>query len=138
MTTLNAILAIVTVLLGGVNIFQLVYYKTQRDKLRAEADSAQVDAQHKGLDLMQDQADYLMKELSNVQTQYVNLQKQIREESANHTNTIHEKCNEIAVLKSKVVYLKGLRCYKSDCSLRISVNPKDKSDEQQFTERTKE
>lgn len=119
------ILGTVASILGGVNVFQLVYYKTQRDKLRAEADSAGVDAKHKGLDLMQDQADYLIERLNNVQEEYISLQKKLREEAANHTNTINEKCNEIAELKSKIIYFKGLRCYKSDCSMRVSINPKD-------------
>ena len=119
------ILGTVASILGGVNVFQLVYYKTQRDKLRAEADSAGVDAKHKGLDLMQDQADYLIERLNNVQEEYISLQKKLREEAANHTNIINEKCNEIAELKSKIIYFKGLRCYKSDCSMRVSINPKE-------------
>lgn len=132
---MEVISAILLALFGGANIWQFIYYKTQRDKLRAEADKLKaiadeerVNAKHKGLDLMQDQADYLLEKLNTVQADYVALQSQMRDEMANHTMTIHNKCNEIAELKSKVIYLKGIRCYKSDCSLRISVNPKDSSD----------
>ena len=38
------ILGILATSLGGINIFQFVYYKTQRDKLRAEADTATTEA----------------------------------------------------------------------------------------------
>ena len=120
--TLEWILVTATAMLGGVNVFQLVYYRTQRDKMRAEADGMAVDAQHKGLDLMQDQADYLIKQLNTMQEEYISMQKMVREQFAEHTSAITEKCNEIAALKSKVVYLKGLRCYKSDCSMRITNN----------------
>lgn len=132
---MEVVSAILLAVFGGANIWQFIYYKTQRDKLRAEADKLKamadeekVNAKHKGLDLMQDQADYLLEKLNTVQADYVALQSQMRTEMANHTMTINTKCNEIAELKSKVIYLKGIRCYKSDCSLRISVNPKDSSD----------
>lgn len=129
---MGTIEAIILSLFGGANIWQFIHYKIQRDKLRAEADKlrAQVDEErvnvrHKGLELMQDQADYLLDKLNTVQGEYIALQKQMRDEMADHSTTINTKCNEIAQLKSLVIYFKGLRCYKSDCSMRISKNPKD-------------
>lgn len=123
---------ILLLLLGGVNIFQLIFYRIQRDKMKAEAEKLKalaeeekVNAKHKGLDLMQDQADYLLNQLNTIQNEYIALQTKLREELANHTATINQKCNELAELKSKLIYFKGLRCYKSDCSCRISMNPKD-------------
>lgn len=123
---LTWLLGVLAALLGGINIFQVVYYKTQRDILRAQADSATVDAKHKGLDLMQDQYDYVFNYLSKLQVEYLDLQEKVRKDASEYTAVIQEKCNEIAEQKSKVVYYKGLRCYKSDCSTRISQNPKDK------------
>lgn len=127
---LEWILGVIAATTGGLNIFQFIYYKTQRDKLRAEADTATTEARHKGLDLMQDQYDFVFSELSKLQTEYLALQETVRRDAQEHTNTINGKCNEIAELKSKIIYYKGLRCYKSDCSLRISQNPKDKEEKQ--------
>ena len=61
------ILGILATSLGGINIFQFVYYKTQRDKLRAEADTATTEAKQKDIDLQQDQYDYLLSKLSQFQ-----------------------------------------------------------------------
>lgn len=129
MDTLHLIL---TGIFAGTNIWQFIHFKIQKEKLRAEADKLKaqadeekVNAKHKGLDLMQDQADYLIEKLNAVQSDYVALQKQMRDEMTSHLTAINAKCNEIAQLKSQVIYFKGLRCYKSDCSCRISQNPKD-------------
>ena len=123
---------IITGVFAGTNIWQFIHWKIQEDKmkaevdkLRAEADEEKFKAKHKGLDLMQDQADNLIDKLNAVQSDYVALQKQMRDEMTNHLTAINTKCNEIAQLKSQVIYFKGLRCYKSDCSCRISQNPKD-------------
>lgn len=122
------ILAVLATSLGGINIFQFVYYKTQRDKLRAEADTAVTQAKQKDIDLQQDQYDYLLSKLSQFQKDYIELQEKVQSEARTHTETITTKCNEIAELKSKIIYYKGLKCYKSDCSLRIITNPKDRED----------
>lgn len=38
-------------------------------------------------------------------------------------NKVREKCAELAELKAKVNYLKGLRCYNFSCPNRIKTNP---------------
>lgn len=118
------ILGILVTSLGGINIFQFVYYKTQRDKLRAEADTAITEARHKDIDLQQDQYDYILGKLTKFQTDYFDLLEKVQTDAREHSEVINTKCNEIADLKSKLIYYKGLKCYKSDCSLRIIVNPK--------------
>lgn len=123
------ILGIIATSLGGLNIFQIIYYKTQRDKLQAEADGATVEAKKKDIDLQQDQYDYLLSKLSKYQEDYFALFDKIQNEARIHSEVINTKCNEIAELKSKIVYYKGLRCYKSDCSTRIGQNPKDKEEQ---------
>jgi hypothetical protein len=44
------------------------------------------------------------------------------------SQAISAKCNEIATLKSKVTYLKGIRCYNFTCKHRTITNP-DKTEE---------
>lgn len=122
------ILGIIATSLGGLNIFQIIYYKTQRDKLRAEADGATVEAKKKDIDLQQDQYDYLLSKLSKFQEDYFALFDKIQNEARIHSEVINTKCNEISELKSKIIYYKGLRCYKSDCSARICQNPKEKEE----------
>lgn len=39
------------------------------------------------------------------------------------SKAIADKCTEIASLKSKVTYLKGIRCYNFTCANRIKENP---------------
>ena len=93
-------LGIVASLLAGTNIYQLICYRSMKEKLGAEAKTASVTAHQKEIDLHQDQYDYLLKKLSEFQ--------------------------KLAELKSKLIYFKGLRCYRSDCSQRIRINPDDK------------
>lgn len=126
MNSMDWILGILATSLGGVNIFQFVYYKTQRDKLRAEADAVTTEAKQKDIDLQQDQYDYLLGKLTKFQTDYFDLLEKVQTDAREHSEVINHKCNEIADLKSKLIYYKGLKCYKSDCSQRIMNNPKDK------------
>lgn len=123
--TQSWIVDIIMALLGGLNIYQFVFWRIQRDKYRAEADSVQTEARQKRTDLMQDQYDYVFSQLGKLQNEYMELQEKVRREANEHSDVIMAKCNEIAELKSKVVYYKGLRCYRSDCGIRLSLNPKD-------------
>ena len=145
MTPLEVILGIVGGLFGGLNIFQLVYWRSERRKHAAEASSADTDAKQKEIDLHQDQYDFLLQKLSDYQKEYYELAERLKQTTNNHINEIedmnrrfslliNDKCNEIAVLKSKLIYFKGLRCYDSACPKRISVNPKDDK-ERQFENR---
>ena len=120
---MTEILAIFSTVSCGLNIFQFIFWKTQRDKMRAEADSSMTDAHRKDIDLQQDQYDYLLQKLNEYQEQYFTLSKKLQDEMMSHMSDINAKCDEIAALKSKLIYFKGLRCYRSDCGHRISKNP---------------
>lgn len=123
---LDWILGTFASLLVGTNIYQLMENRSMRQKIKSEAKSAAVDAEHKEIDLHQDQYDYLLTKLSEFQKQYFELSSRLQQETQHHLEAINKKCNELAELKSKLVYFKGLRCYKSDCSYRIRTNPEDK------------
>lgn len=141
MTPIEVILSIATTLFGGLNIFQLVFWRSERKKHNAEASSADTDAKQKEIDLHQDQYDFLLQKLSDYQKEYYDLAEKLKKATTEHYNEIedmnrkfslliNDKCNEIAVLKSKLIYFKGLRCYDSACPKRISVNPKDDKERQ--------
>lgn len=119
----DTILAILTTLFGGVNIFQFLYYRSTKKKYEADADKASTSAAHDKLDLHQDQYDYVNAQLSKIQEEYYALADKYRKTMTEHLSEIDEKCNEIAELKSKLVYFKGLRCYRSDCPTRIRESP---------------
>lgn len=119
------VLGIVASLLAGTNIYQLFCYRSMKTRLTAEAKTASVEAEHKEIDLHQDQYDYLLRKLSEFQNQYFELSSKLQQETQQHLEAINAKCNELAELKSKLVYFKGLRCYRSDCSHRIRINPED-------------
>lgn len=119
------VLGIVASLLAGTNIYQLFCYRSMKTRLTAEAKTASVEAEHKEIDLHQDQYDYLLRKLSEFQNQYFELSSKLQQETQQHLEAINAKCNELAELKSKLVYFKGLRCYRSDCSHRIRINPDD-------------
>ena len=82
-------------------MFWFIYYKTQRDKLRAEASAATSEAKHKDIDLQQDQYDYLLAKLTKFQTDYFELHSKVQSDSRKHTEVINSKCNDNAELKSK-------------------------------------
>lgn len=121
-------------LLVGTNIYQLMENRSMRQKIKSEAKSAAVDAEHKEIDLHQDQYDYLLKKLSEFQKQYFELSSKLQQETQLHLEAINKKCNELAELKSKLIYFKGLRCYRSDCSKRIRLNPEDKNQQEKKEE----
>ncbi len=121
----NWILEIALTLLGGLNVYQLIYWRIQKEKLIVELENQKTEAKQKKTDLVQDQYDYVFGQLSKLQNEYLQLQDKVRKEANEHSVVIQNKCNEIAELKSKVVYYKGLRCYRSSCNIRISNNPKE-------------
>lgn len=134
---LEWVLGIIAGACGGLNIFQFIFWRLKKQTMVAEANSASTDAEQKKIDLQQDQYDYLLSKLTQYQEEYFQLGERMKEESKKHADDISasnqrfmtvvgEKCNEIAELKSKLIYFKGLRCYRSDCSQRIKCNIKDK------------
>lgn len=119
----DAFLSIIIALLGGVNIFQIFFLRSTKKKFAAEAEKASTEAQKDKVNLQQDQYDYVNEQLSKIQGEYYNLADKYRKTMTDHLQEIDGKCNEIAELKSKLIYFKGMRCYKSDCSVRILDSP---------------
>ena len=99
----------------------------------AEAESTELEVEHKKQDLKQDQYDFLQKTCDKYIKDYHTLENDFRKQlqtlrdeidkiSLEKSKAISDKCNEIAELKSKVIFLQGIRCYNFTCQNRIKNN----------------
>lgn len=126
---------------GGIGavVTYICTFKSKKKQVEAEAESSMVNVEQKKTDLKQDQYNYLQKTCDKYIKDYHELEgdfrKQIQELREQmdklmleKSQAISAKCNEVASLKSKVTYLKGIRCYNFTCKNRIMINP-DKTEE---------
>lgn len=126
---------------GGIGavITYICTFKSKKKQVEAEAESSMVDVEQKKTDLKQDQYDYLQKTCDKYIKDYHELEGDFRKQISElreqmdkimleKSQATSAKCNEIATLKSKVTYLKGIRCYNFTCKHRITTNP-DKTEE---------
>lgn len=122
----------------GAAITYIFTFKSRQKIAKAEAETAQVKADHERLDLKQDQYDYLQNMCDKYMRDYHELEAQFRKRgqelsesisklTQENAKIISDKCTEIAALKSQVTYLKGIRCYNFTCTHRVKTNP-DKSE----------
>lgn len=140
----QSILEWLLAIIGGGGIGSVITYiftfKSKKKQVEAEAESSMVDVEQKKTDLKQDQCDYLQKTCDKYIKDYHELEGDFRKElqdlrkqidtiTLKNSQAISDKCNEIAALKSKVTYLKGIRCYNFTCQHRVKNNP-DKTTEE--------
>lgn len=120
----------------GAAITYILTFKSKRMQAMAEAESTELEVEHKKQDLKQDQYDFLQKTCDKYIKDYHTLENDFRKQlqtlrdeidkiSLEKSKAISDKCNEIAELKSKVTYLKGIRCYNFTCQHRIKNNPEN-------------
>ena len=120
----------------GAAITYILTFKSKRIQAMAEAESTEIEVEHKKQDLKQDQYDFLQKTCDKYIKDYHTLENDFRKQlqalrdeidklSLEKSKAISDKCNEIAELKSKVTYLKGIRCYNFTCQHRIKNNPEN-------------
>lgn len=124
---------------GGVGAFVMQIYtaKVNKKKLEAEAAAAAIEAKQKQQDMKQDAFDTMYQELNKCMVDYSAIAEEYRkyrdiarEKEENFQAKVQTKCEELAVLKSKINYLKGLRCYNTLCPNRIRTNPDKKQREE--------
>lgn len=126
---------------GGIGavITYICTFKSKKKQVEAEAESSMIDVEQKKTDLKQDQYDYLQRTCDKYIKDYHELEGDFRKQISElreqmdrimleKSQAISAKCNEIATLKAKVTYLKGIRCYNFTCEHRIMTNP-DKTEE---------
>lgn len=117
----------------GAAITYVLTFKSKRIQAIAEAESTEVEVEHKKQDLKQDQYDFLQKTCDKYIKDYHTLENDFRKQlqilrdeidkiSLEKSKAISDKCNEIAELKSKVTFLQGIRCYNFTCQNRIKNN----------------
>ena len=117
----------------GAAITYVLTFKSKRLQAMAEAESTEVEVEHKKQDLKQDQYDFLQKTCDKYIKDYHTLENDFRKQlqtlrdeidkiSLEKSKAISDKCNEIAELKSKVTFLQGIRCYNFTCQNRIKNN----------------
>ena len=117
----------------GAAITYVLTFKSKRLQAMAEAESTEVEVEHKKQDLKQDQYDFLQKTCDKYIKDYHTLENDFRRQlqtlrdeidkiSLEKSKAISDKCNEIAELKSKVTFLQGIRCYNFTCQNRIKNN----------------
>ena len=123
----------------GAAITYLLTINSKRKQENAKAEDAEVEVAQKKENLHQDQYEYLQKTCDKYIKDYHELEgdfrkqmSEIRDQMDNlimeKSKLISNKCNEIAELKSKVTYLKGIRCYNFTCPQRIKENPDKTTD----------
>ena len=126
---------------GGIGaiITYICTFRSKQKQAKAEAEEAEVDVEQKVFDLRHDQYDFLQETCDKYIKDYHNLEREFRDQivavrermdeiMSEKSQAIAAKCTEIASLKSKIAYLKGIRCYRFDCPQRVKINP-DKSED---------
>ena len=124
---------ILSAVLASSNVAQIFYMKSYKKKKNAEADKAELDVSIKKYKFQDEQFQSILVRLGRYQEDYYKLQDTMRKDRDEHekkyreyNDQIHANCIEIAQLKSKIVYLKDLRCYDSSCNHRMRNNPEKK------------
>jgi len=118
-------------LFAGTDILTFVLWRKTKRRVEAKTKSSEIETQQKAVDLAQDQYDYVLQQLTKYQTEYFSLLDRVQSSARTHTEEIEQKCNEIAELKSKVAYFRGIRCYRCDCGQRIREYQKPNEKEEQ-------
>lgn len=129
----DLVISILSILFGGGlgAFFNQVYTaKVNKRKMKFEADEASVSVQQKKQDLKQDAYETVYQQLNKCLADYAAMAEEYREHrektrkyEESVQQQIHEKCVELASLKSKVTYLQGLCCYDTLCPNRVKINP---------------
>ena len=128
-------IALAVISSGGIGaaITYIFTFKAKKLQAEAEAESNEIEVEHKKQDLKQDQYDFLQKTCDKYIKDYHILENDFRKQlqvlrdeidkvSLEKSKAISDKCTEIAELKSKVTYLKGICCYNFTCQHRIKTN----------------
>lgn len=123
--TIEWIFGLIATAFGGLNIYQFIFWRTQRDKLKAEAKLESAEANRADYELSRDQFKETKEQLDNLHDEFMTLQKKLRDSYDDYNKEIMDKCKIISELKCKLAYFKQLRCYRPDCPKRIMTNPKD-------------
>ncbi len=138
----NAITDVLSLLFGGgigAVLMQFYTAKVNKSKLVAETEDTLTEVARKRQDNLQDAFDTMYQELNQCMKDYTTISEEYREHrekmrkyEESVQEQIRDKCIELAELKSKITYLKGIRCYNATCPHRVRTNSdRQTSDRQQ-------
>ena len=140
----NTITDVLSLLFGGgvgAVLMQLYTAKVNKSKLAAETEDTLAEVARKKQDNLQDAFDTMYQELNQCLKDYTAISEEYREHrekmrkyEESVQEQIHNKCVELAELKSKITYLKGIRCYNTICPHRVRTNPDRQVQAEQPTE----
>ena len=129
----NVLTDVLSLLFGGgigAVLMQLYTAKVNKSKLIAETEDTLTEVARKKQDNLQDAFDTMYQELNQCMKDYTTISEEYREHrekmrkyEESVQEQIHDKCIELAELKSKITYLKGIRCYNTTCPHRVRTNP---------------
>ena len=136
--TQEQIYGLLLALLGGLNIFQLLFPKIQKRKMQAEASTAEADANsaalvamEKKMELQKAQFDYLNEQLEKALKSNYETQIARKEESERYLTEVTELRQEIVDLKSNIMDLNSTMkqmaeevCKRPNCAKRIKSDEK--------------
>lgn len=128
------ILGILGLILGSSGVGALIsqLYHAKTDKKFKEAETAVEQKRAEGLananekdkfDAMYVQITKMMQDYNDLSDDYRKYRQTALDKERVFQNKVNDKCQELAMLKSQVQYLKGLRCYNTTCPHRIKTNP---------------
>ena len=118
---IELITTVLTFFFGGTSIYQFLFYRNEKRKKEAEAAALEIENKSKLQELQQNESDYsfgqmkkVSEELNRLQNDYIILYQQVQ----THLKTIAVLQEQINSLSLENSYLKGLRCYQTDCPIR--------------------
>ena len=105
---MNELLIILTSLFGGLNIFQFFFFRAEKRKAFAQADSMDLENARKAREIHKDDYEHLSKKCDKLTQDYFLMLEKAQ-----------KAMEEVSELKCEIAYLKGLRCYVTICPNRI-------------------
>lgn len=117
---------------GGIGSFVTWAVHLQANKRLKEAEAAQSESTVESMQITnnKDRFEAMYVQITKMLEDYNNLSDEYRKYRQGATSRersfqkkVDDKCQELAVLRSQVQYLKGLRCYDTACPNRIKFNP---------------
>lgn len=105
---MNEFLIILTSLFGGLNIFQFIFFRAEKRKAFAKADSMDLENTRAAREIYRDDYEHLSNKCDKLTQDYFLMLEKAQ-----------KAMEEVSELKCEIAYLKGLRCYVTICQNRI-------------------
>lgn len=117
---------------GGIGSFVTWLFHFNAEKRLKEAEAGQSESALESMNIAnnKDKFEYMYVQITKMMKDYSELSDEYRDYRQTATvkertfqKKVDDKCQELAALRSQIQYLKGLRCYDTNCPNRIKTNP---------------